>query len=236
MRKVFLLFISLIFINSLNAQDLEPDETNSLQSLTEQLESNARKNKNETETDIDVIIETDKEVEVVIEEDFDKTARIDLGLGAAFYNDAIGINAGFCFQMSLGNWIGIFNKDHIPSLFAQRFLLGVGTTANIVPISFSVYSINMGLSLAYQIKLSDIAETQIPLSTYSYLLLGAPINSFSTGNDSIVSSGFSIDAGQKLGYQIGKHFEIGIGVEYQMNFTSIYIGSLAVYGYGSIIF
>lgn len=250
MSRIVLIFIFTLSASLLFAQedvDLATDESNAVEVSTdsEVLDEFIDKLEADAESQPDVDSDDDsEEVEVTVETqenepedaEVEKMRRFDLGVGMAFYNDAVGLNLSLDFQMSLGDWIRIFNRDYVPSFAAQRLLLGVAGSGNIVPISFSIYSFNIGLIGSFRLKLSDFGDTEIPLSSYSYVQLGVPINAFATDSQSVVAGGFAVNVGEKIGYRIHSHFEVGVGVEYQMNFTSVYIGSLSTGIYGAFLF
>ncbi len=163
--------------------------------------------------------------------------RVDLGIGGAFYSDAIGFTVNAGYSRSLAGWGALFGgSTENASFFLQRFIAGAGLTANLVPISFSIYTINFELKSAFQVKLSDFSGSELPLSFYPYVNLGTPLNLFSYQGNSAANGGFMLSAGLKSGYLIGGKIEAGLGCEYQMNLTGMYIGSLGAYVYGAYDF
>lgn len=164
--------------------------------------------------------------------------RIDVGIGTCFYGDAIGLSINTAFTASLNTWGQMFgSKSEGSSLFTQRFMLGAGNHIDVLPFSFSLYTITIDVITSWHFKLSDIAkDSTFALSMYPYITIGVPINILKGPENSMTISGFITTMGLKLGYAIIPKLEMGLGFEYKINISGMYIGSLGLYGYASYIF
>lgn len=165
------------------------------------------------------------------------SSRIDFGAGGAFYADAAGLTVNAGYVRSLSDWAKTFSSGAgTVSLFSERFYLGLGVTANIVPQDFSVYTFDFEIRTGYQLKISDLSESAFPLAFYPYLNVGTPLNLFSTGGASTANGGLMLAPGLKAGFILAEgKFETGLGVEYQANLTGYFIGSIGLYAYGALI-
>jgi hypothetical protein len=156
--------------------------------------------------------------------------RIDFSPGAGFYGDAVGGTAFISVTPSVSWWADIFGR-RIQGVIVDNLYIGLGSHIDILPYDFSLYTISADFVFSYNIKIASL-----PVSIMPYITLGVPFNIFiASSGDGIVAPGFLTAIGGKAGYAITEKFEAGIGGEYRINVSQMFIGSIGAYLYCALI-
>jgi hypothetical protein len=154
-------------------------------------------------------------------------SAVDFGGGVCLFGDAMGFSIQAAFKQNLGGWMSMFGSPMNGGI-ADDLFVSVGLNTDFVPVEFGITTIEPGISGSYRIKLFE------GLSLYPAIGLGVPINIFTLKGVSTTSAGFMLRAGGRAGYQIMESLEAGIGADYRMNLTGVYIGSVGVFAYASL--
>ena len=164
---------------------------------------------------------------------FAKTA-IQIGGGGCFYGDAIGFTLNAGFEQNLSGWMKMFGMSADNAVF-DRLMIAGGLNLDATPVEITVVTIAPELVFGYEVKLSDFTGYAIPFSATPYLGIGFPINIFGVQQSMAVSGGVLTRVGLKAGYAITPQLEAGLGFDYKMNITGVFMGYIGLYGFVNIV-
>jgi len=139
----------------------------------------------------------------------------------------MGFSVQASFKQSLGGWMTMFGST-VSGGIADNLFISAGVGCDFVPLSFGITTIEPGITGSYRIVLFE------GMSLYPAVGLGVPINIFTLRGAATTSAGLMIRAGGRAGYQLMESLELGIGADYRMNLTGVYIGSVGIFAYASL--
>lgn len=156
----------------------------------------------------------------------DINRRITVGGGICVYGDALGGSLLLGFTQSLDGWFRWANPSFNTGLTPLE--IGFLADADLVPISFFLYAVNLTVSAGWRFELGPVAATP-------YLAAGLPFTVVGTGRESKLFTGFTAKTGLRIAFVATSDLDVGVTAEYRANLTGNsdlpYLGSIGVNAY-----